>query len=110
MSKAETEIAHNEKIRQYQLAEKYLERSAQLYEKAGYTGKRDETLKALAKVKEKRRLKDYLTSGIRITLKNAKQSPDFVKYCYVAGIFEFLLNLLAALCNHAKRCFGSLDV
>lgn len=54
MSKAETEIIHDEKIQQYQLAEKYLERSAQLYEKAGYTGKRDETLKALAKVKEKR--------------------------------------------------------
>jgi tetratricopeptide (TPR) repeat protein len=54
MSKAETEILHDERTRQYQLAEKYLERSAQLYEKAGYTGKRDETLKALAKVREKR--------------------------------------------------------
>ncbi len=53
-SRAETEVVHDEKIRQYQLAEKYLERSAQLYEKAGYTGKRDETLKILAKVKEKR--------------------------------------------------------
>jgi tetratricopeptide (TPR) repeat protein len=54
MSKAETETVHEEKIRQYQLAEKYLERSAKLYEKAGYTGKRDEVLKVLAKVKEKR--------------------------------------------------------
>lgn len=54
MSKAETEIVHEEKIRQYQLAEKYLERSVQLSEKAGYIGKRDETLKALAKAKEKR--------------------------------------------------------
>lgn len=64
-SKAETEIAHDEKIRQYQLAEKYLERSAQLYEKAGYTGKRDETLKALAKVKEKREFALSLNEAIK---------------------------------------------
>jgi len=54
MSRAETEIIHEEKIRQYQLAEKYLERSAKLYEKAGYIGKRDEALKVLAKIREKR--------------------------------------------------------
>jgi hypothetical protein len=65
MSKAETEIAHDERIRQYQLAEKHLERSAQLYEKAGYTGKRDVTLKALAKVKEKREFALSLDEAIK---------------------------------------------
>lgn len=54
MSEAETRTIHEEKIRQYQLAEKYLERSAQLYEKAGYTGKKNEVLRVLEKVKEKR--------------------------------------------------------
>jgi tetratricopeptide (TPR) repeat protein len=65
MSKAETEIVHDEKIQQFQLAEKYLERSAQLYEKAGYTGKRDEALKALAKVKEKRQFALSLNEAFR---------------------------------------------
>jgi tetratricopeptide (TPR) repeat protein len=65
MSKAETEIIHEEKIQQYQLAEKYLERSAQLYEKAGYTGKRDEALKALANVKEKREFAISLSEAFK---------------------------------------------
>jgi len=53
MSNAEAETVHEEKTRQYQFAEKYLERSARLFHKAGYMGKRDEVAKILAKVREK---------------------------------------------------------
>ncbi|UCB60550.1 MAG: hypothetical protein JSW72_00310, partial [Candidatus Bathyarchaeota archaeon] len=65
MSKAETEIVQGEKMRQYQLAEKYLERSAKLYEKAGYTGKRDEVLKILVKVREKREFVLSLSDALK---------------------------------------------
>ncbi len=65
MSKAETTTIHEEKIRQYQLAEKYLERSAKLYEKAGYTGKKDEVFKVLAKVREKREFALSLSKALK---------------------------------------------
>ncbi|MFQ5758575.1 MAG: hypothetical protein ACE5IF_02730 [Candidatus Bathyarchaeia archaeon] len=53
MSNAEVEVSHKKKTRLYGLAEKHLERSAQLYEKAEYIGKRNEVLRSLKKVKEK---------------------------------------------------------
>jgi len=53
MGNAEAETMHEEKTQQYQFAEKYLERSAKLFQKAGYMGKRDEVTKILAKVREK---------------------------------------------------------
>ena len=65
MSKAETETIHEEKIRQYRLAEKYLERSAKLYKKAGYTGKKDEVLKVLAKVREKHEFALSLSAALK---------------------------------------------
>jgi hypothetical protein len=53
MSQAETEVDPNEKTKAYLLTEKCLERSANLFEKAGYSGRKDEVLRTLAKVKEK---------------------------------------------------------
>jgi KaiC/GvpD/RAD55 family RecA-like ATPase len=51
---AEIESNPERKMKAYLLAEKCLERSAKLHETAGYIGKRDEVLKILQKVKEKR--------------------------------------------------------
>ncbi len=54
MVNAEIEGDPEKKMRTYLLAEKCLERSARLYETAGYIGKKDEVLKTLKNVKEKR--------------------------------------------------------
>jgi len=54
MIAAETETDPEKKAKTYLLAEKCLERSAGLYETANYTGKRDEVLRTLDKVREKR--------------------------------------------------------
>ena len=66
MGSAEVEVDPEKKIRRYLLAEKCLERSAGLYESAGFIGKRDEVLRYLNKVKEKSEfvlsLKDLLTA------------------------------------------------
>jgi hypothetical protein len=51
---AETDVDPNKKMKAYSLVEKCLERSANLFEKAGYTGRKDEVLRTLAKVREKR--------------------------------------------------------
>jgi KaiC/GvpD/RAD55 family RecA-like ATPase len=51
---AEMESNPERRMKAYLLAEKCLERSAKLHETAGYTGKSDEVLKILQKVKEKR--------------------------------------------------------
>jgi hypothetical protein len=51
---AETEPDPESKMKTFLLAEKCLERSAGLYEAAGYVGKRDEVVKTLRKVQEKR--------------------------------------------------------
>lgn len=54
MINAETEAEPEKKMTAYSVAEKCLERSAGLYETAGYVGKRDEVLRILEKVREKR--------------------------------------------------------
>jgi hypothetical protein len=54
MTEAETEANPNEKLKAYSLAEKCLERSANLFEKAGYTGRREEVLRTLSQLGEKR--------------------------------------------------------
>jgi tetratricopeptide (TPR) repeat protein len=54
MTSAELEADPEKKMKSFVLAEKCLERSAGLYETAGYVGKRDEVLRNLANVKEKR--------------------------------------------------------
>jgi hypothetical protein len=54
MAGAETESNLERKTRAYLLAEKCLEKSAELYETAGYIGRRDEVRKTLKKVREKR--------------------------------------------------------
>jgi len=54
MSQAEVELDPRKKHERYLLAEKCLERAAELYEKAGYIGKRNEVARSLEKVKEKR--------------------------------------------------------
>jgi hypothetical protein len=65
MLRAEVESEPDKKIKSYALAEKCLTRSARLYERAEYVGKRDEVLKMLEKVKEKQEfalsLADLLT-------------------------------------------------
>jgi len=66
MISAEMEADPDKKMKSYLLAEKCLERSAKLYETAGYVGKRDDVLKILKKVEEKREfalsLEDLLTA------------------------------------------------
>jgi len=54
MTEAETEANPNEKSKAYSLAEKCLGRSADLFEKAGYVGRRDEVLRTLTHLREKR--------------------------------------------------------
>jgi len=54
MDKAETEADHANKTKFYGLAEGYLDRSARLFNKAGYTKKAGDVLKTLERVKEKR--------------------------------------------------------
>jgi KaiC/GvpD/RAD55 family RecA-like ATPase len=54
MAGAETESSPERKTKAYLLAEKCLQKSAELYETAGYTGRRDEVCKTLKKVQEKR--------------------------------------------------------
>jgi hypothetical protein len=76
---AETEPDPNRKTKMYLLAEKCLERSARLYEKAGYTGKHDEVLKILNNVEEKRRfalsLSDMLTAPTDVSSPRAISAP-----------------------------------
>jgi hypothetical protein len=55
MLSAEVETDPEKKMKTFLLAEKCLERSGGLYETAGYVGKRDQVLKTLEKVKEKKR-------------------------------------------------------
>jgi KaiC/GvpD/RAD55 family RecA-like ATPase len=66
MTGAEIESNPERKMKAYLLAEKCLARSAELYETAGYIGKKDEALKTLKKVKEKREfalsLRELLTT------------------------------------------------
>lgn len=54
MTDAETEGNTNAKIKTYLLAEKCLERSIDLFENAHYTGRKEEVVKILAKLREKR--------------------------------------------------------
>jgi len=54
MGSAEVEVDPEKRMKTYLLAEKCLERSARLYEKAGFIGKRDEVLNTLKKVEAKR--------------------------------------------------------
>jgi len=54
MISAEIEDDPEKKMKIYLLAEKCLEKSARLYETVGYVGKKDEVLRTLEKVKEKR--------------------------------------------------------
>jgi hypothetical protein len=55
MLNAEVEADPEKRMKTFLLAEKCLERSGELYETAGYSGKRDQVLKTLEKVKEKRK-------------------------------------------------------
>jgi tetratricopeptide (TPR) repeat protein len=54
MNSAEIEIDPEKKTKTYLLAERCLNRSALLYENAGYTGKKEEILKLIANVKNQR--------------------------------------------------------
>ncbi len=54
VTNAEAEVDANVKIKTYLLAEKCLERSVDLFERAHYTGRKDEVLKLLTKMREKR--------------------------------------------------------
>lgn len=52
----------------------------------------------ILKVKEKKNgqklnLKQNLTSDILTIFRNARRTPDFLKYCYVDGTFEFFMSI-----------------
>jgi len=76
MINAETEDDPEKKMKTYLLAEKCLERSAGLYETAGYVGKRDEVLKTLNKVKEKREF--ALSLGDLLTAPSVASSTSII--------------------------------
>jgi tetratricopeptide (TPR) repeat protein len=79
MISAEIESDPEKKTKTYLLAEKCLERSARLSERAGYTGKREEVLKTLSNVEEKRKfavsLADLLTAPIDASSPQAISAP-----------------------------------
>jgi len=45
------------------------------------------------KTNEKLNLKEYFISDVFGILKHALKTPDFLKYCYVVGIFEFFMSI-----------------
>jgi tetratricopeptide (TPR) repeat protein len=73
---AEIDVDPEKKMKAYLLAEKCLERSAGIYETAGYVGKRDEVLKTLSKVKEKREF--ALSLGDFLTVPSAASSTSMM--------------------------------
>ena len=74
---AETESDPEKKAKQYLIAEKCLEKSAGLYETARYTGKRDEVLRILGKVKQKREF--ALSLGELLTVPSEVSSTQLVR-------------------------------
>jgi hypothetical protein len=76
MINAEVEDDPQKKTKIYALAEKCLERSATLYEGAGYINKKDEVLKTLRKVVEKREF--ALSLGKLFTAPNDALSPSAI--------------------------------
>jgi KaiC/GvpD/RAD55 family RecA-like ATPase len=76
MTDAETEADPNRKMKTYLLAEKCLEKSAEFYETAGYVGKREEVLKTLKKVKEKREF--VLTLGELLSVPREASSTSLI--------------------------------
>ena len=76
MVNAEVEDDPEKKMKMFLLAEKCLERSARLYETAGYVGKRDEVQRILDKVKEKREF--ALSLGELLTAPNEASSTRFI--------------------------------
>jgi len=79
MISAEIESDIGKRTKMYLLAEKCLERSARLFERAGYTGKREEVLKTRSNVEEKREftvsLRDLLTAPIDALSPQAISAP-----------------------------------
>lgn len=79
MTGAEMESNPERKMKAYLLAEKCLARSAELYETVGYIGKKDEALKTLKKVKEKREfalsLRELLTTPDDASSTSAISAP-----------------------------------
>ncbi|HVP17121.1 MAG TPA: ATPase domain-containing protein [candidate division Zixibacteria bacterium] len=76
MAGAETESNPETKTKAYLLAEKCLEKSAELYETAGYIGRRDEVRKTLKKVQEKREF--ALSLGEMLTAPGAASSTTAI--------------------------------
>ncbi|MDA4127063.1 MAG: hypothetical protein OK452_07650 [Thaumarchaeota archaeon] len=62
---AETEADPEKKARFYMMSEKVIQLAADLYEKAGLTGKRNETLKMMENIKEEKQLSISLTGILR---------------------------------------------
>lgn len=73
---AEVEVDPEKKMKIFLFAEKCLERSARLYETAGYVGKRDEVQRILDKVKEKREF--ALSLGELLTAPSDASSTRFI--------------------------------
>jgi len=50
----------------------------------------------MLRIKEKKnneKIKENLTSSILDVLKYARKNPDFLKYCYIEGTFEFFMSI-----------------
>ena len=96
---AEIEPEPGEKTKRFLLAEKCLERSSKLYEEAGYTGKKEEILKILGKVKEKREftlsLKDLVLAPREASNTSAMPAPKMVVEEPV-GLMRFERGLIQA--------------
>jgi len=107
MTEAETETNPNEKSKMYSLAEKCLERSANLFEKAGYVGRRDEVLRTLLQLREKREfalsLGELLTAPIEMSSTRI-MSPPGMTVEEPVGVVAFERALIEAnLVTHQKE-------
>jgi len=76
MSSAEIEVDPEKRMKTYLITEKCLRQSADLYEMAGYIGKRDEVSNILERVKEKREF--ALSLGELLTAPSAASSTSLI--------------------------------
>jgi len=111
MINADIEVDPEKKMKTYLLAEKCLERSASLYETAGYIGKRDEVLRIQDKVREKSEF--ALSLGEVMTTPNVTSSTSAISSPRMTveepvGLLKFEKAFIEAniICNKSSVTIG----
>jgi tetratricopeptide (TPR) repeat protein/KaiC/GvpD/RAD55 family RecA-like ATPase len=92
MDKAETEADHKDKTKFYGLVEGYLDRSAKLFNKAGYIKKASDVLRTLERVKEKREFAlslDKVLVAPAVTSSTASMSAPTPSHEEAVGLERF---------------------